>query len=489
MYPQTVNAHTAKDLAERSHAKRAAALKSLLAAAAITLLKLLTGILTGSLGMLSEAAHSTIDLIAAGITLLTVRVSDRPADEEHNYGHGKLESLSASFEILLMIGSCIWIAQEAIRRMVYHHQQLSLRFSIWPFVVLLLSMTVDYTRSRNLQRVAREQRSDALQADAVHFGTDLYSAAAVFAGLLAAYLGQRFGLPMLQYADPVAALVVSCIILRVTLRLAKQTLDSLLDATPPEVREQLRRDLVNDLNGIPGVLAVDRVRVRRSGSDYFVDLSLEMPRNLTFQRSEQISAFATEAVQARLPEADVVIRSVPTAALGESVFDRVRAVAAQSNVSIHDVTVQQYDGALHVEQHLEVPEDMALRDAHDLVTRVEANIREQVPGVSSVITHIESEPQTIERPAHVEADRLLSEGLRETLRGFSKIRDVHDIKVSHAHGPSEGIQMSCHCSLPDELPMAEVHAVITEFERAFRREHPEVTRVLIHPEPVTDNRR
>src|ERR1700710_1315374 len=152
----------------RSEAKTSAALSSVLAAFGITLLKLITGVLTGSLGMLSEAAHSGIELVAAGLTLFTVRISDRPADEEHNYGHGKLENLSAFAEILIMIGSCLWIAIEAIGRIV-HHRHLDLRWSIWPFVVLLLSITVDFTRSRNLHRVAHEQRSQALEADALHY--------------------------------------------------------------------------------------------------------------------------------------------------------------------------------------------------------------------------------------------------------------------------------------------------------------------------------
>jgi len=232
--------------AQATAAKRSAAQSSLLAAAGITLLKLLTGILAGSLGMLSEAAHSFIDLIASGITLLTVRVADLPADEEHNYGHGKLESLSAAFEILLMVGSCVWIARQSVLR-ILHHEHLDLSWSVWPFAVLLLSMAVDYTRSRSLHRVAVEQRSDALEADAVHFGTDIWSSAAVFLGLLAAFIGEKLHVPALEYADPVAALIVAAIILKVTWRLARQTVDSLLDATPPEVREQIRRDLIRDL--------------------------------------------------------------------------------------------------------------------------------------------------------------------------------------------------------------------------------------------------
>jgi cation diffusion facilitator family transporter len=481
----SILANTAAE--KRSAAKRSAALASLIAALAITLFKLLTGVLTGSLGMLSEAAHSGIDLIAAGITLATVRVSDRPADEEHNYGHGKLENLSAALEIIIMAGSCAWIALDAIGRM-RHHAHLELRFSVWPFIVLLLSIAVDVTRSRNLHRIAQEQRSDALEADALHFGTDIWSSAAVFVGLLATYVGERFRVPALEYADPVAALVVAAIILRVTWRLTRTTVDSLLDATPPETRERIRRDLVRDLEATDGVLAVERVRVRRSGSDYFVDLTLGLPRNLTFQRSEQITFAATAAVQRSLPGADVVIHAIPTATLGESVFDRIRAVAARSNLAIHDVSVQDYDGALHVEQHLEVPETMSLADAHEVATQLETEMRHEVPGIATLLTHIESEPTTIANSAQLEASQNLELQLRETAKLFPEIVDIHEISLTRGHGgAANSVQVNCHCTLPDELSMARVHEVITELESEFRLHHPQVSRVLIHPEPATDN--
>ena len=477
------------ELEQRSAAKRAAAFSSLMAALAITLLKLITGALAGSLGMLSEAAHSGIDLIASAITLITVRVSDRPADEDHNYGHGKLESLSAAFEILLMLGSCFWIAREALQR-ILHQTHLALHWSVWPFVVLLLSMLVDYTRSRQLHRVAQAQRSDALEADAIHFGTDLWSSAAVFLGLLASFAGQRLDIPALQYADPIAALIVAAVILRVTYTLARRTIDSLLDATPSEARAQIRRDLVNDLEAVDGVVTVERVRVRRSGSDYFVDLTLGMPRNLTFQRSEQITFAATAAVQKRLPGADVVIHPVPTATVGESVFDRIRAVAARSNLNLHDVSVQQYEGALHVEQHLEVPETLSLQQAHNVATQLETEIRREVPSVDTVLTHIESEPATIAYPAQFAANEHLTKQLLETAQHFPEIQDVHEITVTRGHsGAANSVQINCHITLPDDLPMSRVHEVITEFEGEFRLHHPQVSRVLIHPEPATDNRR
>ena len=478
-----------QELEQRSAAKRAAALSSLMAALAITLLKLITGVLTGSLGMLSEAAHSAIDLIASAITLITVRVSDRPADEDHNYGHGKLESLSAAFEILLMLASCFWIAREAILR-ILKHRHLGLSWSVWPFVVLFLSMAVDFTRSRSLARVAQEHRSDALAADAAHFGTDLWSSAAVFLGLLASFAGSRLNIPALEYADPVAALVVSVVIFSITWRLARRTIDSLLDATPSEARAQIRRDLVRDLEAVDGVLTVERVRVRRSGSDYFVDLTLGMPRNLTFQRSEQITFAATDAVKKRLPGADVIIHSVPTATVGESIFDRIRAVASRSNLVIHDVSVQQYEGALHIEQHLEVPETMSLQQAHDVATDLENALRREIPDVDTVLTHIESEPATIAYPAQFEANEHLTRQLRETASHFPEIHDVHEITVTRGHGgAANSVQINCHCTLPDDLPMSKVHEIITEFESEFRLHHPQVSRVLIHPEPETDNRR
>jgi len=483
-------------------AKRTAAIFSVVAAGGVTALKLLTGILTGSLGMLSEAAHSAIDLIASFITLFSVQVADRPADEDHNYGHGKVESLSAFVETVLMLGSCVWIVSEAVGRMLYHHH-LALRPSLWPFAVLLVSIVVDFSRSRTLGRIARQHRSDALAADSIHFATDMWASLAVMVGLAATFAGERYALPWLEYADPIAAIAVAGVILRVSWSLARQTVDALLDATPTtdaagnqlHSKDELRGAVIRDLAAIPGVLSVDRLRTRRSGSNYFADITLGMPRNLTFQRSEQLTMAATEAVQRHLPGADVVVHTVPTASVTESVHDRIRAVAARRNLAIHDVVVQQVDRGLHVEQHLEVDETMPLRQAHELVTDLEAEMRREVPAITSILTHIESEPATIEQPTSLEADESLEARLRRVAAGFPEVLDIHDVLVTRHRrrgldsSAGEHLQVSCHCTLPDDLPMARVHAVITALEGAFKLEAPEVDRLLIHPEPATDNRR
>jgi cation diffusion facilitator family transporter len=483
--------------------KRSAAIFSVFAAGVVTLLKLLTGILTGSLGMLSESAHSAIDLIASCITLFSVQVSDKPADEDHNYGHGKVESLSAFVETGIMFASCVWIVAEAVRRIIpAFHDHHDLKPTLWPFAVLACSIVVDFTRSRTLGRIALQFRSDALAADSVHFATDMWASLAVMLGLAATFAGERFSLPWLEYADPIAALIVAGVILHVSWRLARQTVDALLDATPttdptsnrPQTKDQLRSNLLHDLSAIPGVLSVDRLRTRRSGANYFADVTLGMPRNLTFQRSEQLTMAATEAVQRHLPGADVVIHTVPTASLAESIHDRIRAVAARRNLSIHEISVQQLNDGLHIEQHLEVDETMPLRQAHELVTDLEAEMLREVPAITSILTHIESEPATIERPASLERDRELEVRLRRVAAGFPEILDIHEVFVTRrrtraADSREDHIQVSCHCTLPDDLPMARVHAVITALEGAFKLDAPEVDRLLIHPEPATDNRR
>lgn len=476
-----VSSSSASGLSAHSADKRRVALHSMLAAAAMTGLKLAAGILSGSLGVLSDAAHSALDLTGSALTFFSVRVSDRPADENHTYGHGKVENVSSFGEAGLMAISCAWIIWEAIHRI--RHGTMELHRSIWPVSVLIASISVDYWRSRRLAAVARRTGSPALATDAFHFASDIWASAAVLAGLGANWIGTSFQIDWLRYADPVAAIAVSLMILRITYRLTRETVGALMDQIPAETRRQI----VREVEQVNGVLAVEQARVRRSGATYFADLTLALPRRFTFEHTGELVREATEAVRRALPEADVVIHTVPRQARAESIFDRVRAVAARNNVSVHDLSVQSHHGRLRVEQHLELDERMPLLEAHSFVSAMEAEILRETPEIDSVLTHIESEPATIEQPEEiVEEDRRIEHALR-TAAGFSpEIVDVHEILVGRT---SEHISVSCHCTLPDNLTMQRVHEVITALEDRFKLECPEVYRVTIHPEPVTDNTR
>ncbi len=474
-------APTAAIVAGFSAEKRRVALHSMLAAAAMTLLKLAAGLLSGSLGVLSDAAHSGLDLVGSTLTFFSVQVSDRPADEDHTYGHGKFENFSSFGEVILMAVSSAWIIWEALQRMLHHGKEL--QGFVWSVAVVLCSIAVDFWRSRRLKAVADRTGSSALATDAFHFASDIWSSLAVLAGLGASWVGLHFGIALLRFADPLAAVVVSLLILRLTVRLGREAVSVLLDEIPAETRLRL----IEDVARVPGVLSVEQARVRRAGANYFADLTLALPRRFTFEHTGELVQAATAAVHRTLPEADVVIHTVPRQARAESIFDRVRAVAARNNVSVHELSVQSHQGRLRVEQHLELGEEQPLLKAHDFVCSLESEILREVPEIDGVLTHIESEPATIEQPEEVvEEDRRIERAMLATAAQLKEIIDVHEIIVGRT---GEHIHLSCHCTLPDELSMRRVHEVITALEDRFKIECPEVYRVTIHPEPVTDNLR
>jgi cation diffusion facilitator family transporter len=460
--------------------KRLVAGNSVLAAFAITSLKIVVGFTTGSLGILSEAAHSGLDLVAALVTYFSVRVSDKPADADHQYGHGKVENFSAFIETGLLLLTSVWIIFEAAKRLFF--QSVEIEPSLWAFVVMFLSIGVDIWRSRALGRIATKYDSQALEADALHFATDVWSSGVVILGLGLVQLGRAYQIAWLRRADPIAALFVAGVVVSVSWRLARRTVDALLDAAPAGVRNQI----LERIRGIDGVLEVDRARIRRAGNRYFADFSVGLARNFTFQRSEQIADEVTAQVHQVLPDADVMVHSVPRARRSENIFDRIRAVAMRNNFNVHDVSVQDLNGQLHVEQHLELDERLNMKEAHDEVTRLENEMRSEVPEITTILTHIESEPATIERGEQIVQLPQLEQHLRQIVKEFPEVIDVHEFQFKKIR---DRLYVSCHCTLPDDMPLSRVHDVQTALEIRFKQDAGELFRVLIHPEPMTDNRR
>jgi divalent metal cation (Fe/Co/Zn/Cd) transporter len=304
----------------------------------------------------------------------------------------------------------------------------------------------------------------------------------VILGLLLVLAGRRYSVPWLAKADPVAALIVAGIVVYVSWRLARQTIDALLDGAPAGVRSKI----IAEVSRVNGVLGVDRVRIRRGGSKYFADVSLAMSRNVTFQKSEQVANEAAAVIRQLLPGADVVVNAVARASQRESLFDRIRAVATRNNLNVHDISVQDVNGELHVEQHVELDERMPLKDAHERVTRLESELRSDIPEIAAILTHIESEPATIETSDGSVNATDLERRIKSVGRGFPEVIDTHELVFRRVKGR---LFLSLHCTLKDDLPLARVHDIQTAMESRFRQEMPELFRVLIHPEPLTDNRR
>jgi cation diffusion facilitator family transporter len=421
-----------------------------------------------------------LDLVAATVTFFSVRVSDKPADADHQYGHGKFENFSAFIETGLLLLICIWIVYEAIKRLFF--LDVEIEPSAAAFLVMFLSIGVDAWRSRALGRIAAKYDSQALEADALHFSTDIWSSSVVILGLALVWLGRIYQVEWLRRADPIAALFVAGVVISVSWRLARRTVDALLDAAPAGVRSQI----LERIRTVEGVLEVERVRFRKAGNRFFADVSVGLERNFTFQRSQQVSDAVTSRVREVLPDADVMVHSVPRAGQAENIFDRIRGVATRHNFNVHDVSVQDLNGQLHVEQHLELDERLSMKEAHDEVTRLEAEMRGEVPEIATILTHIESEPATIERGEEVVREPELEERLKNIVKEFPEVKDVHEFQFKKVRAR---LYVSCHCTLPDDMPLSRVHDVQTSLEIRFKHDAPELFRVLIHPEPVTDNRR
>jgi len=464
--------------------KQRVARNSVLVSIVITTLKFIIGFLSGSLGIISEALHSSLDLVASVVTLFSVRVSDKPADADHQYGHGKVENFSAFIETALLLSTCVWIVWEAVHRLFFRN--VDIEPTIWAVLVMSVSIALDYWRSRSLQRVADKYSSQALQADALNFRTDIWSSSVVIVGLGFVWVGRHYrgayDVSWLAKADPISALGVAAIIACVSWRLARETLDALLDAAPGDVRHQI----IAQVRSVPGVLGIERVRIRKAGSRYFADIAVGLARNVTFQASDVVVSEVRQRIHNLLGDSDVLVNAVPRELITESTFDRIRAASMRNNLMVHDISVQDLEGDIHVELHVELDENLTLVAAHDRVTALESDIRAHVPEITSILTHIESEPATIETSDAILQDQELDEKLKAIGATFPDVVDVHEIILKRVR---EHIFLSCHVTMHDDLPLSRVHDIQTELEMRFKLEAPQLFRVLIHPEPQTDNRR
>ncbi|HEX9074406.1 MAG TPA: cation-efflux pump [Anaerolineae bacterium] len=469
--------------------KGLAAASSVIAAVFLTSMKLVIGLMTGSLGILAEAAHSGLDLVAALITFFAVRVSDRPADESHMYGHGKVENLSALAETFLLLLTCVWIIYEAINRLFFEFKEVDP--SIWAFLTMGISIVVDFSRSRILARAAKKYNSQALEADALHFSTDIWSSSVVIVGLALVWYGEVSGQKSIFVrADALAALFVALIVIYVSVQLGKRTIDGLLDRAPRGVAEEISSAVAK----VAGVRRVSRVRVRGVGSQTFVDLHVAVPRHLSFEESHAVSRQAQEAVRSVSPNADVVVHAFPVAE-SEGVLERVQAVAAQGHFAIHNVTTHWTAKGMWIDLDMEVDPNITLERAHSLATDLESRLHAEFgrnsPGASGKVAdinvHIEPRAEELVKAAEMMPKQAAKyiEQIEAIRRDLPHAHSIQDVQVQQLDGK---VYVSLHLQLDADCPIAEVHSISEEMENRLRREFPQLGRVVIHAEPFVANK-
>jgi cation diffusion facilitator family transporter len=452
-----------------SSSKTSVAAISILASGSMALAKLVVGIAIGSLALISEALHSSIDLVATIITWAVVRVSDQPADAEHHYGHGKFESLSALFVIALLYVLAGGILVESWSRLREGAPPPTL--SAIPFVVLVIDIAVNFWRARALHRTARETRSQALAADALHFASDVLGSIAVIIGLVLTGLGYAWG-------DSVAAIGVAVMISILGLRLGRSTIETLLDRAPQGVAEKATEAIAS----VPGVVGVERLRARMVGPTHFIDAIAEVPRTYPIDRVEAIKKAAQDAVSKVLGDADLTFTAVPVARDNESVRERIMVIARNSGLAVHHVTVHDLGGKLTVSIDLEVDGDMELTAAHDIAHELERSIREDFGEDVEVDTHIE--PLEPELPHGTDAAPERVETIKAALSRFAANGAIHDIHNVRVRDTDAGEIVNFHCRAAPSMSVIKVHENVDEIERALRRAFPTIKRVISHAEPT-----
>jgi cation diffusion facilitator family transporter len=450
--------------------KEKVALGSIAASAGLTAAKTTVGLLTGSLAILSEAGHSLIDLAATVLTYIAVRVSGKPADAEHQYGHGKVESVTALAETAFLFLLAAAVMFEATQRLL-GERSYAVEATAAAFAIIAVSIVVDFLRARTLTRVATATSSQALEADALHFRTDMWSSVAVLVGLGGVALGY-------SRADAAAALVVAVFICVAGWRLGRRTIDTLTDTAPAGVSERVTAIA----RRVPGVVAVERVRARPAGAVLFVELAVGVSRTLPLDRVAAIKERLTRAIRADMPEAEVTITTEPRALDDETVRERVMLIARNSGLAVHHVAVQAIADRLSVSADLEVEGTLPLAVAHDIASRLEEAIREELgPGVE-VETHIEPLPAAIlagrdATPARVGEIREALTTLAAEIEGLG---EVHNVRVRET---ADGEIVNFHCRVDADLSVRAVHNLVDAVERRLRRRFPRIARVIGHAEP------
>jgi cation diffusion facilitator family transporter len=450
--------------------KEKVAIVSVAASGSLAAAKFIVGIAIGSLALISDALHSLIDLGATLVTLVAVRIADQPPDEEHHYGHGKVESVAALAEAALLFLLAGGVAVEAVSRLQTGGTLVA--FSVIPFVVLGIEMAVNGWRARALMKVARDTKSQALEADALHFASDFFGSIPVIIGLILSAYGYSWG-------DPVAAIAVAALISVLGFRMARRTIATLVDTAPKGAASKVTAIA----SKIPGVVGVEQVRARAVGQTTFVELTVAVSRTLPLDRVGALKDAIVAALRAALPGIEATVTTEPVPLDSETMLDRIMVIARNRGLAVHHVTVHNIRDKLAVSLDLEVDGKLSLVEAHDIADRLEKAIESELGDNVEVETHIEPlEPQdTRGREAPPERVRAVEMALAEIAAGTGVIRDVHDVRVREA---DDGEIVNFHCRVDPALTVQAVHEKVDDVERALRLRSPSIKRVIGHTEPM-----
>jgi len=450
--------------------KKTVALYSILAAIFLIAGKTTVGLLSGSLAILTDALHSLMDLGASIITYFAVKISDKPADRDHHFGHGKVESMAALVQVLALIATCGFIITEAIGRIGHTGEAFDITY--WSYGVIVASILIDMYRVRALRRVAKKYSSQALAADALNFSTDIYSSLIVLFGLVAVSFG-------FAWADPVAAIGVTIFIISATLRMAKQAIDVLLDRAPQDAEAQIEQIVAQ----FPEIINIDRMRLRSDGRMTFVELVLDVDRSLSFAKATDLKENLRRACKRRLPRVDVISTFKPTPHDSERLADSVRYIVSSFGLSLHHLIINREDQGYFASMHIEMPGAMSLHEAHEKASEITRKLHDTISDLHRVVIHTEPYEED-GKTDHIESDHdieRIADRVKEIVESFDGVHDCHNIFLTpHTHG----LALSADMRLDGKIPLDQTHQTSKEVEKRLLHDITELVSVTLHMEPL-----
>ncbi|MEO6694304.1 MAG: cation-efflux pump [Ignavibacteria bacterium] len=454
--------------------KTRVALHSLYAAVVITLIKIIAAYSSGSLGILSEVFNSAIDIFVCFVTILTIKYSSRPPDEDHNYGHEKVENFSALFQVFILFLTSAYIIYEALNRL-FIRKDVEVKVSIWIFLALIITIIIDIYRARILRKIAAETKSTALEADALHFSTDIISSIIVMIGLIITYLN------ISKIADTIAALIVTGIIIYLGFKLSKKSIDALMDRVPTGLYDKIKYKTLL----IKGVEGIKSYRIRGSGPKTYIDMTIFISRLVPFSKAHDIMDSVERNIMETIPNADVVIHSEPVETKNETINDKIRMIVNEQGLKSHDIYSHKINNEIYSELHIEIDKTNDLVKAHDIVTDIENKIKSEIDVITHLKIHID-EPSEIlfdTKDITEESEEIINE-VNRILSGCSDVVSGSEIQVVTTNGK---LRVSMTCKFNHIHSLDEVHDIVTMLESriyiSLKEIYPKLSNVIIHAEP------
>ncbi len=463
--------------------KQKAALSSVFAAVCLTAMKIAVGIFTGSLGILSEALHSAIDLFAAVITLFAVKISDKPADSEHHYGHGKIESFSALIETVLLFITCGWIIYESVEKLFFGKAK-ELMGVQWGVLIMIISIIVDSSRVKVLKKVAKQYGSQALEADALHFSSDVMSSSVVIAGLICAGIGDYLKMPVLKLADPIAALGVAILVIKVSIKLGKETIDVLLDTAPKGMREMIEQET----GSIDGVLQVAEIRIRPSGGTQYIHLSIGVEANESHRNVHNIVHEIREKISKKILRSDIVVSTFPVEAVNitdlsiNHVLEKI-VLQFPGCLNVHNVHVYEVEGRKNITAHIEVKENLVLKDSHELSHQIENMVQNEIKNVDNVSLYFERFEQEEQTEDITEMHHDIIGIIEDAVNKIIDNVDCHDIKL---YRNGKKISVFLHCGIRGDFTVDRLEEILHLIKTELKSNKTNLDNVHVHFEPIDE---